>query len=260
MSQLKRTCWGEFLGCLIAGFLGLGVACITFAITGAIKDVFQFAWVFAFLFAILTILIAPISGAMFNPCVTLAFIAFKGMDKKIFFPVFLAQVLGWGLGVFGACYMFKGYMLDFYQSTGVNPATFFYCATPQAYWWSGFGLEVGITFFLILSIFTLTDDRLPMAPTASGFVGPMCMFIVFIVTLAAGFSGSCMNTARDLGPRIFCWLWAKLNGLPTPMWDGYQWLIYIAGPMLGAIIGGLVYTKIFVTLFPKEIKKAVEAE
>ena len=103
---------------------------------------------------------------------------------------------------------------------------------------AGFFDQVVGTGLLLLLIFAISDEfNLPpganMAPLMIGLV------VVAIGMSFGGMHGYPINPARDFGPRLFTALAGfRNNGLT----DGSgAWLIPIAGPMLGGLLGAAVY-------------------
>ncbi len=64
--------------------------------------------------------------------------------------------------------------------------------------------------------------------------------LVACIGASAGFlEGWPINPARDVGPRLFCWLlgWGE-SAFPGP--DHYWW-VPIAGPLVGGVVGAGLY-------------------
>jgi glycerol uptake facilitator protein len=103
---------------------------------------------------------------------------------------------------------------------------------------AGFFDQVVGTGLLLLLIFAITDEfNLPpganMAPLMIGLV------VVAIGMSFGGMHGYPINPARDFGPRLFTVVAGfRNNGLT----DGSgAWLVPIAGPLLGGILGAALY-------------------
>jgi MIP family channel proteins len=90
-----------------------------------------------------------------------------------------------------------------------------------------FVVEVLITFILVFVVMAVaTDDRAPaaIAPIAVGFALAVGVFIAGPVT------GGSVNPARSLGPML-------VAGDLTSVW------LYVLGPIVGGIIGALLYDR-----------------
>ena len=89
----------------------------------------------------------------------------------------------------------------------------------------GVGIEALLTFVLVIAVYgTAVDAR---APHIGGLgIG---LAVVADVLVAGPLTGAAMNPARATGPMLAGWF------IP-----GY-WYVYWVGPMIGAVIAGLVY-------------------
>jgi glycerol uptake facilitator protein len=72
--------------------------------------------------------------------------------------------------------------------------------------------------------------------------------LVWVIGLAlGGTTGYAINPARDLGPRIMHAI-LPIAGKGESDW-GYSW-IPVVGPILGAIIGSLLYVALLQSMLP----------
>ena len=150
---------------------------------------------------------AEISGAHFNPAVTIAFSYAKKFPWKEVPKYILAQCLG------AICASLLVFM--FWPESETLGATI-----PTIVVWKAFILEFLLTFFLMLVIINVS--------TGSKEVGTMAgIAIGGIVLLEAMFAGpmtnASMNPARSLGPAL-------ISGNLAELW------LYIAAPILGALV------------------------
>lgn len=261
LSINAKKVFGEFVGSAFISFLGLGFI-VPFAVLGYVNSMYEFAVWFGIAFAITVIAFAPISGAHVNPGVTLAWALFGGFDKKLIIPYCIAQVLGWGVGVVPFFVMFDGVFFDWAVATNGNPATLFYCTTPIENIWSGAGLEIFLTAMLTFAIFLLLDNKMPNKPSSTGFPWAIGIVISLLIALGGGFTGTCINPARDLGPRIASLIYGLIKGYDiSGIFAGGQWVMYIIAPMVGAVLGGIFHYGVVVKLLPQEPKsKTLEKE
>ena len=244
----------EFVGSAFISFWGLGFI-VPFAILGYVTNMYEFSLWFGVAFAITVIVFGPISGAHVNPGVTLAWALFGGFDKKLIVPYWIAQILGWGIGVAPYYIMFDGVMTEWVAETGGNPVTLFYCSTPADHLFAGAALEIFLTAMLTFVIFVLLDKRLSGKPTAAGFPWAIGIAISLLIALGGGFSGTCINTARDFGPRLCGLVYGLIKGYDVSgIFAGGQWLMYIIAPMIGAVLGGAFFYGVIVKLLPSEKK------
>jgi aquaporin NIP len=150
---------------------------------------------------------AEISGAHFNPAVTIAFSYAKKFPWKEVPKYILAQCLG------AICASLLVFM--FWPESETLGATI-----PTIAVWKAFILEFLLTFFLMLVIINVS--------TGSKEIGTMAgIAIGGIVLLEAMFAGpmtnASMNPARSLGPAL-------ISGNLTELW------LYIVAPILGALV------------------------
>jgi glycerol uptake facilitator protein len=116
--------------------------------------------------------------------------------------------------------------------------------------WSGFLDQVVATALLLLCICAITDSR-NMAPASN--LGPLAIGgIVFLIGL--GFGSNCgyaINPARDFAPRLFAWMagWgSQVFVVPNNTWD----LVPIVGPLLGGVLGVVVYDQLISRFHPRD--------
>lgn len=102
---------------------------------------------------------------------------------------------------------------------------------------SGFTLEAIFTFFLVTVVFMTAVNKKAPAGMYGLAIGGM-IFLLHLVGVPL--TGASMNPARTLGPAII-----------SGYWD-YHWM-YWAGPIVGAIIAGLIMNYVFVKKAEKEV-------
>lgn len=153
-----------------------------------------------------------ISGAHFNPAVTLAFSASKHFPKK--------QAPAYWAGQFlGACMaMILLYLLlpaghSFAATTPAIP-------TLQATAW-----EAILTFFLMMVIIAVATDARAVGTMAGAAIGATVMLCAF---MGGPVTGASMNPARSLAPALF-------QGTESSLW------IYFLGPSIGALSAAFLY-------------------
>ena len=252
MKTETRMVLSEFWICLFLGFFGLGA--IPMLLMGVISNVFQFSFVFAFLVAIALIIFFPIS-AHFNPAVTLALVLFRGFPKKLLLPYTIAQTAGWGIGVLGVFAVYHNLLSGMLAEIAPYSPALFYCnlAIPD-YYITGVVMEIALTFFLIVAVFAMLDERFPHRPSPMLFPWAVGFLVVFLFCFG-GFTATCINPARDFGPRVAGLIYALINGMDiSPIFSGGYWLLYIISPLTGAALGGLFFDKVIVPLFGKTPK------
>jgi glycerol uptake facilitator protein len=254
---LQGELLSEFLGTLVLIALGDGVVAMVILFgTGTPGEVIKggytnitLGWGLAVFMGIC--LAGRISGAHLNPAVTLALAVFRGFPWRKVLPYTTAQVAG---AFVGAALVYVNYLPAFRQfdPTLSKTAGVFttFPAFPNAW---AFGLldQVVGTALLVGLILAITDPR--NQPVAEGWQ-PLAVGLVVVAIGVSwgGMHGYAINPARDLGPRLFTLAAGFRN---TGFADG-TFLVPIAGPYLGALLGALIYDVIIRPFLPAEPAKA----
>ncbi|KAL3830799.1 hypothetical protein ACJIZ3_019601 [Penstemon smallii] len=172
--------------------------------------------------------VGHISGAHFNPAVTVTFAIFRHFPYKEVPLYILAQLLG-SILASGTLYL----LFDVHKedSFGTVPAG----SNVQS-----LVLEFITSFLLMFVISGVATDNRSIGELAGIAIG---MTILIDVLVAGPVSGASMNPARSIGPAL---IMHEYKGL---------W-VYIIGPFLGTIFGGLAYNLIRFTDKPlRELTK-----
>jgi aquaporin NIP len=200
----------EFIGSFFLIFFGCGSMILAELNTTYHGSFIPVIWGGAV--SIMIYAVGHISGAHFNPAVTLAFWCIKRFPSKRVMGYILSQLFGAlvasavHLTIWGADHTFGGTMV----STSFSGA---------------FLIEVILSFALMFVIVSVaTDSRAAgeLAGIAIGSTVALCSFVGGPMTNAS------MNPARSLAPAI-------LSGNYSNIW------LYIAAPILGTIIGAITY-------------------
>ncbi|KGN49336.1 aquaporin NIP1-1 [Cucumis sativus] len=173
--------------------------------------------------------VGHISGAHFNPAVTIAFATTKRFPWKQVPAYVISQVLGSTLAAGTLRLIFNGHQ-DHFSGT-----------LPSDSYLQTFVIEFIITFYLMFVVSGVATDNRAIGELAGLAVGAT---VLLNVMFAGPITGASMNPARSLGPAIVS---RQFKGL---------W-IYIVAPIFGAITGALVYNTIRFTDKPlREITKS----
>jgi glycerol uptake facilitator protein len=177
------------------------------------------------------------SGAHLNPAVTITLAAFRGFPWVKVIPYCIAQIAG---AFVAAALVFWNYHPAFMKTdpgldhtAGVFTTFPAFADMPSA----GFLDQAIGTALLLMLIFAITDERnQPVANLAPILIG---LVVVAIGISFGGMHGYAINPARDFGPR----LWTVVAGFKNNgLTDGSGvWWVPIAGPIVGGLIGGVVY-------------------
>ena len=203
----------EGLGTFGLVFAGCGAIMIDTLSHGQITHV-GVSLVFGLIITVMIYAFGHISGAHFNPAVTLAFVVVRH------FPV---RRLGlyWGAQCAGA--ILAALCLRLLLGNVAALGTTLPADSGGA--WQSFLLEAVLTFFLMLVIMAMATNTRAVGQAAALAIGAT----VALEALFAGpISGASMNPARSLGPVLISGTWTA------------QW-VYVSAPFLGAIVGALLY-------------------
>ena len=173
-----------------------------------------------------------ISGAHFNPAVSLGLWAGKRFPGNELLPYIVAQVLG-GLAGAGVVYLIATGKAGFDLSDGLasNGYGAGSLGSPGGYSaLSAFVAEVVMTFFFLIVILGATHRLAPkgFAPLAIGF----CLTLIHLITIPV--TNTSVNPARSTGPAMV----AALSGASGPVVQ--LWMFWVA-PVLGAMLAGFLY-------------------
>ncbi len=201
----------EAIGTFGLVFAGCGAIMIDSASHGQITHV-GVGLVFGLIITVMIYALGHISGAHLNPAVTLAFVLVRHFPLRRLLGYWLAQLVGATLAA-GCLRLLVG-------DIGHLGTTL-----PAGTVWQSFGLEFLLTFFLMFVIMAMATDTRAVGQAAALAIGAT----VALEALFAGpISGASMNPARSLGPALVSWTWTA------------QW-VYLFAPLLGAVVGALVY-------------------
>lgn len=201
-----------------------------------------------------------VSGCHANPAVTLALAVYRQFSWKKVIPYFGAQIAGGFIGA-GITYALYSPVINYFnaahnltRAAGGSAGVFFthpgLAITPS----HAFFDEILLTAILIFGIFAITEKYNEMAPGANS--GALIIgFLVATIGASMGYLEAwALNPARDFGPRLFCFVtgWGAA-AFPSP---GNYWWVPIAGPLLGAFVGGGAYQVLIHPYLPARIRAA----
>ncbi|MBT2188789.1 MIP/aquaporin family protein [Sphingobium nicotianae] len=186
-----------------------------------------------------------VSGTHANPAVTLALLIYRKFPKAKVIPYWLAQTAGAFAGAAIVFLMFEPVIDAFNLAHGLDRAAggaagvFFTHASAGITPIRAFFNEIVLTAILLLGIFAITEEFNTSAPQANASALIIGLLVATIGASAGYLEAWPLNPARDLGPRIFCYLmgWGA-SAFPAP--DQYWW-VPIAGPLCGGVVGASMY-------------------
>ncbi|GHC86526.1 hypothetical protein GCM10010309_65940 [Streptomyces violaceochromogenes] len=195
-----------------------------------------------------------VSGAHINPAVTLAFAVRRKFPWVKVMPYWVSQVLG---ALAGAALVYAVYhdainafddAMEGPKTNGHTLASFSIFATfPAPHFnggvWGPLVDQIVGTAFLVMLVVAIIDLR---NTAVKANLGPLVIgFVVAAIGMSFGANaGYAINPARDFGPRLFTWMagWEDL-AFPGSLAGAFSdyWWIPIVGPLVGGVIGVLVY-------------------
>jgi MIP family channel proteins len=212
LPRYSRELIAEAVGTFILVFAGTGAVMVNSLSEGAITHL-GISFVFGAVVAALIYSLGHISGAHFNPAVTLAFWRSGFFPANRVVPYILAQILG---AVLASVVLFLS--LGAVANLGATLPL-------QGNWLQALILETILTFILMLVIFGSGLDR--RAPI--GFAGIAIGLTVGLEAACMGpITGASMNPVRSFAPALVGGLWQ------------HHWVYWVA-PIVGAQLAGWVY-------------------
>ena len=207
-----KLCAAEFIGTFFMVFLGCGAAAMSQLPQWGLPG-FAVPVVFGGAVAVMIYAVGHISGAHFNPAVSVAFALSRHfpLGKVAHYVLFqclgaiaAAALLGWLLGRTGH---------DFgatRPALGLAPSFF---------------TEMLLGFLLMFVIMAVATDTRAQGEMAGLAIGATVMLAAFV---GGPLTGASMNPARSLGPAL-------VSGQLEMLW------IYLLAPVLGAALGAQAY-------------------
>ncbi|MBX2804022.1 MAG: MIP family channel protein [Myxococcales bacterium] len=210
---LLRKAGADAVGTFALVFAGCGAAVVD-AQTQALGHL-GVSLVFGLVVGAMIFATGHVSGAHFNPAVTLAFAVTGSFPWKEVPAYVVAQLV--------AAVAASAAVLGLVGSEALLGAT-----VPTVEVGPALGLEVLLTFFLMFVIKSVATDA-----RASGNVAALAIggTVALCALMGGPLTGASMNPARSLGPAL-------MAGVAD-----HQWL-YVVGPILGAAAGAWTYGQV----------------
>ncbi len=230
----------ELVGTFMLVFLGCGSIGVVVQLTGdtpaAIGDVIAVGITFGLAVTAAIYALGHVSGAHINPAVTIALTAVRKFPVTAAGLYILAQVVGAVLAGLALWAIFGSSFRD----AGLGGTE-----VGDGFSAGGALLSEAITTFILMTVVmgTATDDRAdsPAVGIGIGFV------IAGLILATAPISGASLNPARTLGPMI-------VGGSFSDV------LVYIVGPVVGALAAAFLYEFVLRPGSPPEMEGALEEE
>jgi len=200
----------ELIGTFGLVFCGTGAIIINDVTDGSVSHV-GIAITFGLIVAAMIYAFGSISGAHINPAVTIAFSLTDRFKRKDLIGYIVFQLIG--------SFLASGVLRFLFRDHDNLGATF-----PYDGWSQTFVLEIILTYFLMLVIIFVSQDK-----AVSKFTGIAVGGVVLLEAMFAGpITGASMNPARSIAPAI-------VSGHISELW------IYIAAPIIGAVLASMTW-------------------
>lgn len=209
----------EFFGTLVVVGIGTGTI-IALGMSNLEADITTVALAFGFAWMAALYTFGRVSGGHFNPALTLAVF----LDRRISATDMLGYWVAQFLGALGASAIFA-WVLD----RSAVATSYTYVAEPTVGGFSGFVAEAIFTMVLGAGFLVLSKSR---AHTKYLGMGITLSALTFI---GLRFTGASMNPARSFAPSIIG------EDIPQFFSSTNQLWVFFVGPLLGAILGWVLY-------------------
>ena len=211
------TFWLTFGGCgsavIAAAFphVGIGLVGVSFA--------------FGLTLLTMAYAIGHISGCHINPAVTIGLAAGGRFPVSEIGPYIIAQVVGAIVGA-ALLYIIANGAPDFAVSNGFAANGYGEHSPGHYDLLSCFIIEVVMTMMFLFIIMGSTHGRAPVgfAPIAIG----LGLTLIHLVSIPV--TNTSVNPARSIGPALFAGGWAI-----SQLW------LFIVAPIIGGVLGGIIY-------------------
>lgn len=200
-----RAYLAEFIGTYALVFCGTGAIIINDVSNGTVGHQ-GIAITFGAIVMVMIYALGKVSGAHLNPAVSIGFAFTDRFNSKDLMPYSFAQIMGALLASFMLAFLFPSH-----STLGAT--------IPYDSWQQSFVLEIILTYFLMLVILMVSQNK-----ALSHFSGIAIGGTVLLEALFAGpITGASMNPARSIAPAL-------VSGNTNLLW------LYIFAPILGALL------------------------
>ncbi len=205
----------EFIGTFFLVFFGCGAMILSQVQPDSIPQV-AIPLVFGGIVSVMIYSVGHISGAHFNPAVTIGFWAVKRIPTSRVLGYLISQFLGATLASVLHKLIWSGLAHNYGVTTYFIPFQMVIL------------LEFIFSFVLMFVIISVATDSRAVGELAGIAIGTTVAICSFV---GGPLTGASMNPARSFGPAL-------MSGNLTIIWP------YLIAPVLGAIIGSISYEKI----------------
>lgn len=219
MPKLSARLAAEALGTFALVFIGCG-AVVSSTMPGTGFGLLGIALAHAMVLGVMVTALMNVSGAHFNPAVTIGLLTVRRISPRDGLAYIAAQLAGAVLAVYTLKLVLPGALTAL--GTLGTPALSQSMSMGKA-----IGLEAVLTFFLMSAIIgTAVAEG---APKVGGFgIG---LVLLFDILVGGPFTGAAMNPARAFAPALASGTW-----FAQPVW----WV----GPIIGAVVAAVLWERV----------------
>ena len=216
-NALLKKSLAEAIGTFTLVFAGCGSIMVAERFPGTLSHA-SISVIFGLAVAVMIYAVGHISGAHFNPAVTLAFAAARHFPFREVLTYWISQFAG----AFAALAILKMIL---------PPGVSYGATVPSGPLLPALTWEIILTFFLMFVIVAVATDTKAVGTMAGAAIGATVMLSAWV---GGPVTGASMNPARSMAPAVF-------EGRLDVMW------IYVLGPCIGAVLAALFYEAIRMT-------------
>ena len=223
--SLANRAVAEFIGTFWLVLGGCGSAVLAAAFPNVGIGLLGVSFAFGLTVLTMAYAIGHISGCHLNPAVSVGLVVGGRFNASDLIHYIVAQVLG-AIVAAAALYFISSGKAGFDLSSGFAVNGYAEHSPGGYSLVAGLVTEVIMTFMFLIIILGATDQRAPsgFAPIAIG------LGLTLIHLISIPITNTSVNPARSTGPALIMGGWALTQ----------LWLFWIA-PLMGAVLGGLVY-------------------
>lgn len=223
MSPTGRACVAEAIGTFALCFIGAG-AIILNQKTGGAVGLVGIALAHGLILSVMISAMGHVSGAHYNPAVTIGFMVTKRTDGGTGAAYIISQLAG---GTLAGILLRVIFDAAVWQKVNLGTPTL----AGDVSFGMGILIEIVLTFFLVTAIWgSAVDER---RPDVGGFA--IGLAVAADILMGGPLTGAAMNPARTFGPA-----------LAGGGFDGVNHLVYWIGPIIGGVAAAALYNGILI--------------